>query len=290
MSLCRFGEKRIGARAGLRCTAASVLLAVFLFAASPGFSQQSKIGKLTGEAKRGKELFRRYCVGCHGPEGNGEGENAAYLDPKPRDFTMGLFKCRSTLSGSIPLDSDLFDTISRGVRGTFMPTWLSLVPQQRADLVAYVKTFSQRFQEEQPAEPIQIPGETPDSPESVARGRDLYKKLACFECHGPEGRGDGPSAQTLRDSKGNPAPPHDFQYSPTYKCGGTDRDIYRSFMTGLDSTPMPAYAFWLKPDQGWDLVHFLRSLRKYGRGPATPTDSAEMMRKEGENHDQTTRP
>jgi cytochrome c oxidase cbb3-type subunit I/II len=290
MSSCKFGEDRIGMRFGPRWMASAAVLVVALSMALPGFSQETRIGKLTGEARRGKELFRRYCIGCHGPEGNGEGENAPYLEPKPRDFTLGLFKCRSTLSGSIPLDTDLFDTISRGVHGTFMPPWLALVPQQRADLVAYVKSFSKRFQEEQPAEAIRIPAETPETPESVERGRELYKQLGCFECHGPEGRGDGPSAPTLRDAKGYPTPPYNFHSSPPLKCGGTDGDIYRSLMTGLDGTPMPAYAFWLKPDQGWDLVHFLRSLRKGGRASTTSLESAEIMRKDRASHDQTNDP
>lgn len=290
MSFCNFGENGSGARAAPRCTAAAAVLVIVFSAASLGFSQESRIGKLTGEAKRGKELFRRYCIGCHGPEGNGEGENAPYLNPKPRDFTLGLFKCRSTLSGSIPLDSDLFDTITRGVHGTFMPSWLPLVPQQRADLIAYVKTFSKRFQEEQPGDPIQIPAETPETPESVERGGELYSKLGCFECHGPEGRGDGPSALTLRDAKGNPAPPYDFHSSRPLKCGATDRDMYRSLMTGLDSTPMPSYAVWLKPDQGWDLVHYLRSLGKRGRASRTPSGTAEIMRKDKGSLDQTNHP
>ena len=290
MSSCKLGADGIRVYAGLWWMAASTVLAVALSMAIPGFSQESKISKLTGEPKRGKELFRRYCIGCHGPEGNGEGENAPYLNPRPRDFTLGLFKCRSTLSGSIPLDKDLFDTISRGIHGTFMPSWLALVPQQRADLIAYIKTFSKRFQEEQPGEPIRIPAEIAETPESIERGRDLYKQLGCFECHGPEGRGDGPAALTLRDAKGILAPPYNFYSSPPLKCGSTDGDIYRSLMTGLDGTPMPAYAFWLKPDQGWDLVHFLRSLGKRGRASATSLESAEIMRKDRESHDHTNHP
>lgn len=249
----------------------SILFAICFFLASPlSYPQESKIGKLTGNSERGKALFRRYCIGCHGPEGNGEGENAQYLETKPRDFTMGLFKCRSTVSGSIPLDTDLFDTISRGIRGTYMPSWKSLTPQQRADLVAYVKSFSQRFHNEKPDQPIAIPVETPGTPESIQRGNALYKQVGCIECHGAEGRGDGPSAPTLRDAKGNPIQPYNFTSAPHFKCGPTDWDIYRDFMTGLDGTPMPSYQPWLKPDQAWDLVHFLRSLAN-GGSKSTPT-------------------
>jgi len=229
-------------------------------------AQESKIGNLTGSAKRGKQLYRRYCIGCHGPRGDGEGENAPYVHPKPRDFTMGLFKCRSTPSGSIPLDSDLFDTIGRGIDTTAMPRWNPLTRQERADLVAYVKTFSKRFQEEQPDPPVEIPPETPVTADSIQRGKEVYKSLKCFECHGEEGHGNGPSAPTLLDSKNNPIVPYDFSSGTRFKCGESNRDLYRIFMTGLDGTPMPAYVYWLKAGQAWDLVHYLRTLQAGSRG------------------------
>jgi cytochrome c553 len=76
---------------------------------------ESHIGKLTGHATSAQGNYRRYCVGCHGELGDGEGENAQWLEPKPRNFTLGIFKCRSTTTGTLPLDSDLFDTIGRGL-------------------------------------------------------------------------------------------------------------------------------------------------------------------------------
>ncbi len=47
-------------------------------------------------------------------KGDGEGENAQWLDPKPRNFTLAQFKCRSTPSGTLPTDEDLFNSIGRG--------------------------------------------------------------------------------------------------------------------------------------------------------------------------------
>src|SRR5215470_15038555 len=95
----------------------SLIAVLLVFGATAACAQQSHIGNLEGRVSNGKVLYARYCVGCHGVRGDGEGENAPYVNPqypKPRDFTMGLFKCRSTPSGSIPLESDLFNTISRG--------------------------------------------------------------------------------------------------------------------------------------------------------------------------------
>jgi mono/diheme cytochrome c family protein len=238
------------------------IAALLLAAAGPSsFGQESHIDRLTGEASRGKQLYRRYCVGCHGPAGDGRGENAPWIDPKPRDFVTATFKCRSTPTGELPTDEDLFKSVTRGFVNSNMPSWLPLTQQQRADVVAYVKTFSSRFHEEKPATGIQVPAEPAADPASVQRGNELFQKMNCWSCHGKEGRGDGPSAQTLVDNKGYPITPYDFAVGARFKCGESNQDLYRILMTGLDGTPMPSVANSLKPDQVWDLVHYLRTLQ-----------------------------
>ena len=188
-------------------------------------------------------------------------KNAPHVDPKPRDFTVGTFKCRSTPSGSIPQDTDLFNTIGRGLYSTAMPPWHPLTRQQRADLVAYVKSFSSRFAEEKPGT-LDVPKKTPSAEDSVARGREWYQEVAkCWQCHGKEGRGDGPSAATLTDDKNRPIQPYDFTAASRFKCGESDEDLYRVLMTGLDGSPMPSFSSSLKPEQAWDLVHYVRSFR-----------------------------
>lgn len=225
-----------------------------------GAAQNSHVGNLTGNANRGKALYQRYCVFCHGQYGDGRGESAPYLDPKPRDFTKAVFKCRSTPSGSLPLDSDLYDTISRGIHASGMPSWKPLLRQERADLVAYIKTFSSAFQEEKPAAAVEIPPEPPNSPQSIQRGAELFQSMNCWSCHGKDGRGYGPSAATLTDSKGFPIMPFDFTSGRRFKCGDSDRDMFRDLVTGLDGTPMPSFAGAMNADQRWDVVHYIRSL------------------------------
>jgi cytochrome c oxidase cbb3-type subunit 2 len=95
----------------------------------------------------------------------------------------------------------------------------------------------------------------------MLRGRALFQKMECWKCHGPAGHGDGPSASTLTDSKDNPIRPYNFATGTRFKCGETNQDLYRVFMTGLDGTPMPSFADNLKPAEAWDLVHFLRTLQ-----------------------------
>lgn len=248
-------------RQRMRTQLAVVVALLFAANGSTTVAQESHIGALTGEASRGKQLYRRYCVGCHGPLGDGRGENAPWVDPKPRDFVTGTFKCRSTPSGELPTDEDLFKSVTRGFVNSNMPSWLPLTLQQRADLVAYVKTFSLRFHEEKPAAPLQVPSETEANQESIQRGAEQYQKMNCWSCHGKEGRGDGPSAQTLVDSRGYPIAAYDFGEWTRFKCGESNQDLYRILMTGLDGTPMPSVANALKPDQVWDLVHYLRVLQ-----------------------------
>lgn len=227
---------------------------------STGSAQESHVGKLSGNAKRGKALYQRYCIFCHGTDGDGRGESAPFLDPKPRDFTKAVYKCRSTPSGSLPLDSDLYDTISRGIHASGMPSWSPLLRQERVDLVAYIKTFSSAFQEEKPAAPVDIPTEPPSTSDSVRRGSELFQSMNCWSCHGKDGRGHGPSTATLTDSKGYPITPFDFTSGSRFKCGESDRDMFRDLVTGLDGTPMPSFAGALNPDQRWDVVYYIRSL------------------------------
>jgi len=262
------GGASAGRRFFIRCAvrASNATILVLLVSATSSLAQESHVGKLTGNAKRGRASYERYCIFCHGPYGDGRGENAPYLDPKPRDFTAATFKCRSTPSGSLPLDSDLYDTITRGIHASGMPSWKPLTRQERVDLVAYIKSFSPKFREEQPAAPIEIPPEPPTSKESVQRGAELFQSMNCWACHGKEGRGNGPSAATLTDSKGYPITPFDLTSGTRLKCGDSDRGIFRDLTTGLDGTPMPSFTDAMKPDQIWDIVHYIAALRSAAKG------------------------
>ena len=213
-----------------------------------------------GSASKGRVLYQRYCMSCHGPRGDGRGETAEWLAVKPRDFRQGVFKWRSTPSGSLPLISDLDKTILEGIYNTSMPPWYPIGHKARLDLIAYIQTFSPRWQTEQPQPPITIPAEPAYSKESVDRGRTVFEKNECAKCHGDEGRGDGPSSTTLHDDWGNPIVPYDLT-SGHLKGGDTAEDIYRVFMTGLSGTPMPSFSRTIEPDEAWDLVHYIQSLR-----------------------------
>jgi cytochrome c oxidase cbb3-type subunit I/II len=243
-------------------------LALVLAMALPSLAQEAHVGNLTGHADSGKKLYRRYCKGCHGPLGDGNGENAQWIDPRPRDFVAATFKCRSTPTGTLPTDEDLYDSISRGFTNSNMPHWDALPPQNRIDLVAYIKTFSPRWKSEKAGDPIKVPAEPAVTAQSVAHGGELFQKMECWKCHGQQGRGDGPSAPTLTDSKDQPIRPYNFADAGNdarFKCGTSNQDLYRIFMTGVDGTPMPSFADVIQPNDAWDLVHFLRTLQLHRR-------------------------
>lgn len=236
-------------------------LMLMVSVASSGSAQETVVGGRHGNAAAGKQEYRRYCVGCHGDQGDGTGENAMWLDPRPRDFAAAVFKCRSTPTGTLPTDEDLFHSVTRGFVASNMPSWEPLTQQTRLDLVAYIKTFSARWKSQGPGTPIGVPQEPPANMESILRGRELFQKMECWKCHGPAGHGDGPSASTLTDSKDNPIRPYNFAGGSHFKCGTTNEDLYRIFMTGVDGTPMPSFADNIQPEDAWDLVHFLRTLQ-----------------------------
>jgi cytochrome c oxidase cbb3-type subunit I/II len=214
------------------------------------------------QVARGKAVYERRCVGCHGLKGDGNGSAATFLNPRPRNFTVGAFKFRSTPSGSLPTDGDLYRTITRGVRWTAMPTWHELPEKDRISVITYIKTLSPRWKEEKPEPPIPI-GEPPKAtPDLLARGKELYVQAKCWQCHGNSGKGDGPSAGELKDDLGFKMVPADFTKGQ-FKGGGDVRDIFRTMTTGLDGTPMPSFADSMKEDERWAISYYVLSFSAF---------------------------
>ncbi|GAC1548922.1 MAG: hypothetical protein NVS2B9_15690 [Myxococcales bacterium] len=213
------------------------------------------------QASRGKAVYERFCFSCHGAQGDGRGYSAQFLDPHPRDFTRAIFKCRSTPSGTLPSDEDLLRSLREGLYHTNMPSWNVLGERNLRDVVEYLKTFSSRWKEEGPGDPIAYAREPGDGPASREKGKAVWNAQGCFNCHGQTGKGDGPAVPTLFDDWGFHTVPFDFTSSPHRKCGNTDRDLYRTFLTGLNGTSMPSYADTVSPEDAWHLVHFLKTLR-----------------------------
>ena len=97
------------------------------------------------QRESGRQLYAKYCSQCHGEKGDGDGYAAAHLDPRPRDFTRGMYKIRSTPSGALPTHQDLVGVLRRGMPYTSMPAWPDLTDGEVRDLAYFLTTFSSEF-------------------------------------------------------------------------------------------------------------------------------------------------
>ncbi|MEK6210225.1 MAG: cbb3-type cytochrome c oxidase subunit II [Pseudomonadota bacterium] len=222
----------------------------------------------------GKQVYERRCLGCHGVKGDGNGPAAAFIQSdRPRNFTLGVFKFRLTPSGSMPDDGDLLRTITRGVRGTSMPTWHELLEKDRLAVIQYIKfeLAADRskpdkpylyFVEEPPKAPIFIGQPPAPSAEIVAHGKEVWKQAKCWECHGEGGQGDGEKAAGLKDDFGFPIPPANLT-TGQFKSGAGVKDIFRTMSTGLSGTPMPSYSDSLSEADRWALSYYVLALSAF---------------------------
>ena len=228
----------------------------------------------------GQVTYDRWCAGCHGVDGTGNGDGADYMLPRPRDFTQALYQIRTTASGDLPTDEDILNVIDRGMPGTTMPGWEDLLSDdEREALVQYLKTFSRFFSPDEVPQPLEFGDATRSNADVLAEGETLFRDLAdCAACHGDGGRGDGESSTTLEDDSGLPVRAADLTENWLFNGGGEVEDIYRRLLTGLNGTPMPSLADVvaagiITDDQLWAIAHYVRSL-----SPEDPPGITEVVR------------
>ena len=217
-----------------------------------------------GDANAGKAVYEVKCLLCHGEKGDGNGAGAEHLAPRPRDFTKGLYKVRTT-ANKTPTDQDMFRVITEGMPGTSMPGWAVLPEKDRWNLVAYLKTFAPDAFKDAPKK-LELPPDVASSAESIKRGKEMFEAIECHKCHGTHGRADGPSRSELKDEWGHPIPPANLAKRWTFRGGASRTDVATRIANGVLGTPMPAFLDSVeKPEDIWHLTNYIFSL-----GPATP--------------------
>ncbi len=210
----------------------------------------------------GKSIYEAKCVECHGADGKGDGPAAGFLSPRPRNFTDGKFKFRSTESGSIPTDEDLTNTVQNGLHGTAMPDWKPFLNTDSLNaVIGHVKSFSARFTNEQP-KPVKIGNALPSLPSSIAEGKKVFEKLQCAGCHGADGKGANAVATGLMDDWGHEIKATNLIEPWTFRGGSTPKDIYLRFRTGIDGSPMPSYIGSASETEMWNLANYVLSLAR----------------------------
>lgn len=215
----------------------------------------------------GRYVFEQHCMVCHGRYGDGQGEMAPTLVPRPRNFRLGVFKYRSTPPGKLPTNADLLHVVRDGLAGTAMGTFGDrLRDAELHAVVEYVKRFSRKWRDPANyAPPVPVPAlpgwwqEPGERERRAAAGRATYL-ATCASCHGEQGDGRGPAAATLKDDWGQPVAPANLR-APTLHSGNEPRDLHRVLLTGIGGTPMVSFAAALGEAQRWEVVAFLEALR-----------------------------
>ncbi len=214
----------------------------------------------------GKALYQENCTQCHGDQGDGRGVMADLLDPRPRDFTRGVFKIRRTPQGELPTDEDVFRIIGIGMPGTSMPAWRGVLSDSEIwQLVDYIETFSPDFADFPAEQQFLLEGRIDATPESLERGAQVFEKAECAKCHGVGGRGGGPSAAEQEDEWGFKIYPADLTQPWRLRGGSSVEDLYRTMTTGVNGTPMPSFSDAWTAEDLWHLANYVHSL---GREPS----------------------
>lgn len=208
-------------------------------------------------APTGRRVFVERCAVCHGMDGRGNGPASVSLSPRPRDFSAGEFKYKSTAPGQPPTDADLERTIGQGLLASAMPGFGDLLSRDElAAVVAYVKSLSDAFQGPPPS-PLEIPGPGDTTPsalaDSVARGKELYVSKGCVSCHDADLRG----GHRFPDENGQPTLARDLTAPWTFRGGASGRELWLRLTTGMAPGPMPSYADVLSPAERWDVANYV---------------------------------
>lgn len=267
-----------------------VVLALLAGCKSGPFDGPQRLGGRVVEPEvleRGMAVYRRLCVGCHGVNGDGNGDTGQGMTPPPRDFRLGVFKFHSTPTGHLPTDDDLRRTIRLGLNGTNMAPVTGLSDDELDAVIQYVKTFSPRWRTEEPGAPLSVP---PDpwahrTDAAVLRGRDLYHGAArCWTCHpayvSPDNlekrarsgestggiiqiedvrnRGDILRPRPVNSAFGKVLPP-DF-LDDRVRAVNSEQDLFLIVSAGIGGSAMPGLHDTLSSEDLWAVAHYVRRL------------------------------
>lgn len=218
-------------------------------------------GTVRAAEVEGQTVYEMHCIGCHGDKGDGKGEVVDDFVVKPRDFTLGMFKFSTTERNSLPTDEDLKNTITKGLPTSAMPNYKLLDDASKDAVIAYIKTFSQRWQTQQ-AQPKYKPANSiPDfvgKPASIGKGEKLFADR-CLMCHGT--KKEQPDVVFSLQWQGAEAcsdviRPAVFSHG-IIKRGPKVEDIYMSVTAGVGGSPMLAWGELLSKQDRWHLTSYI---------------------------------
>jgi len=195
-------------------------LVLLLSLPHPGFASD----KYAAQGAGGAVLYTRYCASCHGPAGRGDGEDAPFFEPQPRDLRSGFLDRYSTAE------------LARRVR-TGAPLMLAVdveALRRQASSVEELVEYMQRL----PAINWHL----------VNPGWDLYVER-CESCHGATGE-----PQQIPDGV---KPPRSLSDPAFQKSLDADQPI-EAVRHGRDG--MPALTPRVSIEHGQQIAAFVRLL------------------------------
>jgi len=251
------------------------------------------LAKDEGLAAKGKTLFMINCASCHGSKGEGDGNRAAGLNPKPRNYHTEKFKFGDDIVS-------IYNTLQKGSPGTSMPSFVLLPQEDVMAMAHYVRTLipnptptteaiiaklpevkvgaaatapsqaallDSLFKDTGPHIPIQVAmqriAQAPETPRYASRlnsampGAELYAQR-CASCHGQYGEG-----KRLRVLSVAP-----YRYETSASLAESHADWIRSqqkfaeiVQRGVPGRDMPGSGT-LTPQQIADLFAFVKRLQE----------------------------
>jgi len=212
--------------------------------------------EVKADASPGEKVFAKHCAVCHGPDGKGNGPAAPSMKPRPRDFTAGEYKYKTTPPGSPPTDADLMKVVKQGLSASGMPYFSDVLSDAEiGDVVRHLKSLGNLG--DAPA-PVPISPRVAADAASIARGKQLYLSKGCAQCHGSDYRG----VNKYQDAKGAEVPIRDLAAPWTFRGGAEPEQIWLRLTVGMTPGPMPSYEGATTPEERWDLVNFVESVAR----------------------------
>jgi mono/diheme cytochrome c family protein len=236
---------------------------------------------------RGSQIYKEYCMACHGANGDGKGVAAKGLTTPPRDFTLGIIKFGDVLAGELPSDKSIYQSLSHGLNGTAMLPW-DLMPGQMNAVWQYIKTFAPKTWEGKDKKIGEVINANNDpfglarKSQAIKMGREVYHVSgSCQTCH----RGyitleeysamskklTGDTVDELEEDFFQVKPqesehnymtvPPDFTWHKVRSVRGNNiNDLYLRIAAGVGGTAMPAWKETLKDEEVWAVAYYIQDL------------------------------
>ncbi|WEV78796.1 c-type cytochrome [Janibacter cremeus] len=173
------------------------------------------------DVEKGKELYAATCAGCHGANGDGEGDAAAAFGTQPRALNNpGWLNSKS--------DDELINTVTQGLPNTAMPAFGDqLTYDDTRSIVRYLRQMAGVPQREHPQQ---------------GGWAERTYQAYCASCHGVDGDGEGPAAGRLDPE------PRNFR-NPQWMAGQSAEGLAEVIGEGRHGTAMPPFAALLTEDE-----------------------------------------